>query len=84
MLRRRELIAEDDVDRAFDTHHGDLGRRPGQADVAANVFARHNIIRTTVRLARDHRHLRHCRLAVRVQQFRPLANDPAVLLTHPR
>ena len=40
-IRRRcvDLVAVDDVDRALGPHHRDLGRRPGEVDVGADVLA---------------------------------------------
>ena len=32
------LLAEDDLDRALGAHHRDLGGRPGEVDVAAQVL----------------------------------------------
>ena len=66
ILRRLELLLVQHVDRAFGPHHRDLGRRPRIVEVGAQVLARHHAIRAAVRLARDHRHLRHGRLGKRV------------------
>ena len=61
-------------------HHRDLGRRPGEVEVGADVLRAHDVVRAAVRLARDHRQLRHRRLGVGVEELRAVADDPAPLL----
>src|SRR5207248_10467649 len=39
-----EIGAEDDLDRAFRSHHRDLGRGPGEIDVAPQMFRAHDVI----------------------------------------
>ena len=78
--RCRSILAEDDVHRALRAHHRDLGRRPGEVDVAADVLAAHDVVRAAVGLAGDDREFRDRRLAVGVQQLCAVADDPAVLL----
>src|SRR3954452_24463713 len=53
IIRGGDRVLEDDVDRTLRAHHGDLGRRPREVHVAANVLAAHDVVRTAVRLARD-------------------------------
>ena len=78
--RRGELLAIDDVDRALRAHHRDLGRRPREVHVAADVLAAHDVVGAAVRLAGDDRQLRDGRLGVGVQQLRAVPDDPAVFL----
>src|SRR5437764_3720633 len=77
-------VAVDDVHSAFRPHHGDLRRRPGEVEVGADVLRAHDVVGAAVRLARDHRQLRHRRLAVRIEELRAVADDPAPLLRRPR
>ena len=65
-------------------HHRDLGRRPREVEVGADVLRAHDVVRAAVCLARDHRELRHRRLRVRVEQLRAVPDDPAPLLRRPR
>ena len=80
IVGRGDRVLEDDVDRALGAHHRDLGRRPGEVHVAADVLAAHDVVGAAVRLAGDDRQLRDGRLAVGVQQLRAVPDDPAVLL----
>ena len=70
----------DDADRTLRAHDRDLGRRPGEVHVAADVLAAHDVVGTAVRLARDDRQLRNGRLGVGVQQLRAVTDDPAMFL----
>src|SRR5207253_9433141 len=45
--------------------------------VRADVLGAHDVVRTAVRLARDHRQLRHRRLGIGVEQLGPVADDHA-------
>ena len=58
-----ELVAEDDVDGAFRSHDGYLGRGPGNVVVCADVLRAHDIVGAAISLAQDDRHLGHRRLA---------------------
>ena len=49
--RLLDLLAEDDVDRALRAHHRDLGGRPGERHVGAEVLRVHDEVRTAVGLA---------------------------------
>ena len=50
-----EVVAtEDDSDGTLGAHDSNLGRRPRIVAVAAEVLGAHHIVRTAVRLARDH------------------------------
>jgi hypothetical protein len=44
------LVAEDDLDRALGAHHRDLGIRPGEVDVAAQVLRAHHVVGAAVGL----------------------------------
>src|SRR5438270_737632 len=81
---RAQLLAEEDVDRAFGAHDRNLGRRPRHVEVGADVLRAHHAVRASIRLAGDHCQLRHGRLAERVEQLRAVADDAAVLLRGPR
>ena len=76
------LLAEDDLDRPLGAHHGDLGRRPGEDAVGAQVLRAHRQVRTAVGLAEDHLDLRHGRRRVGEQHLGAVADDAAVLLLH--
>src|SRR5437764_11565398 len=39
-----EIAAEDDLDRPFWPHYRDLGRWPGEIDVAAQVLRAHHVV----------------------------------------
>src|SRR5262245_8086058 len=75
-----EVLAENDLHRALRPHYRDLGRRPREVDVAAQVLRAHDVVGPTVRLARDHGYLRHRRLGVGEQELRAVLDDAAVLL----
>src|ERR1700689_1784089 len=75
-----QLVAKKNVDRLLGPHHGDLGARIREVEIAANMLRRHDVVRTAVSLARDHRHLRHRSLAERVEQFRAVPDNPGELL----
>src|SRR5678815_2852672 len=57
-----DLLAKENLDRALWTHHRNLRGRPGDVEIAANVFGRHDVVRSTIRLARDHGELGDCLL----------------------
>ena len=61
-------------------HDRHLGGRPREVEVRPDVLRAHDVVRAAVGLPRDHRQLRHRRLAVRVEQLRAVADDPAPLL----
>ena len=84
VVGRRDLVLEDDVDRALGAHHRDLRRRPGEVHVAPDVLGAHDVVGAAVRLAGDDGDLRDRRLAVGVQELRAVLDDPAVLLVHAR
>src|SRR2546422_5229375 len=84
ILRVFDLLLEDDLDRAFRTHDRKLGGWPGEVEVPADVLRTHDIVCAAVRFPRDHGDLRDGGLAEREQELRPVPNDPAVLLFHPR
>src|SRR5438067_8581254 len=75
-----QLAAEDDADRAVRAHHGDLGGRPGEVHIGADVLRRHHVVRAAVRLARDHGQLRHRRFREGIEQLRSVRDDAAPLL----
>src|SRR6478735_1032881 len=77
------LVAEDDLDRSLRPHHRDLGVRPGEVDVAAQVLRAHHVVGAAVRLAGDDGDLRHRALGVGEQQLGAVLDDAAVLLRGP-
>src|SRR5438128_5148765 len=79
-----ELTLVDDVHRRVRSHHCDLRGRPREVQVRAHLLGRHDAVRAAVVLARDDGQLRHGRLRVRVEQLRPVTDDPAVLLVAAR
>ena len=56
-----DLLAVQDVDRAFGAHHRDFGGRPGEDEVGAHLLAAHREIGAAIGLAGDDRDLRHRR-----------------------
>ena len=78
----RDLLLEEDLDRALGAHHRDLRRGPGEVEVAPDVLGAHDVVGATVRLAGDHGELGHRRLAVGVEQLGAVLDDAAVLLGH--
>ncbi len=80
IARRVELALVENVHGAFRSHHRDLRGRPRVVEVGPNVLARHDAIRAAVRLARDHRDLRHGRFREGEQQLGTVADDAAVFL----
>ena len=83
VVRLLELLAEDDVDGSLRPHHRDLGRRPGDVEVGADVLRTHDVVGAAVGLARDHRQLRHGRLRECVEKLRTVADDPPHSCTVP-
>ena len=75
-----QLLAVEDVDRALGAHHRDLGGRPGEVDVGAEVLGAHHVVRAAVGLAGDHRDQRDGGLGVGVDQLRAAADDAVPLL----
>ena len=69
-----------DVDRALGAHDGDLGGRPGQVEVGAQVLGAHDVVRAAERLAGDDGDQRDGGLGVRVDQLGAAADDAVVLL----
>ena len=72
--------SENDFYRAFRTHHCDFRRRPSKVDVSSEMLRRHDVIRASIRLARDDREFGDLRLSVSVQELGTVANDATVLL----
>ena len=64
----------------FGPHHRDLGGRPGEVDVAAQVLRAHDVVGAAVGLAGDHRHLGHRRLGIGEEQLGAVLDDAAELL----
>jgi len=83
-LRLSNLLAVQDVRRAFRAHHGNFRAGPGVGDIRAKVFAAHDHIRASVSFARDHADLGDAGFGVGEQHFGAVADDAAVLLVHPR
>ena len=72
-----DVGAEDDLDRALGAHHRDLRAGPGIVHVAAQVLGRHHVVGAAIGLAGDHRHLRHRRLGIGVEQLGAVLDDAA-------
>ena len=70
----------DDVDRAFGTHDGDLGGRPGVVHVGADVLGGHDAIGAAVGFAGDDGDFGHRGFGERVEQLGAVLDDSAVLL----
>src|SRR5216683_3430707 len=79
-----QLPLIDDIHRTLRPHHRNLRRRPRQIHVRAQMFRTHHAIRPAIRLARNHRKLRHRGLCECIQQLRAVADDTAMLLLNPR
>ena len=75
-----ELVAVEDVDRALGAHHRDLGGRPGDVDVGAEVLGAHHVVGAAVGLAGDDGDQRDGGLGVGVDQLRAAADDAVPLL----
>src|SRR5260221_347296 len=73
----------EDADRAFRPHHGDLGGRPGEVEVRADVLRSHDAVGAAVGLAGDDGDLGDGRLRERVEELRAVLDDAAVLLVRP-
>src|SRR5215472_8358971 len=80
LLGVADIGAEDDLDRAFCAHYGDLRRRPGIVDVAADMFRRHHVVGAAERLARDHGDERHRGLRIGEEQLRAVLDERAIFL----
>mmetsp|Transcript_19798 Transcript_19798/g.41722 ORF Transcript_19798/g.41722 Transcript_19798/m.41722 type:complete len:342 (-) Transcript_19798:292-1317(-) len=78
------LSTKDDFHSTLRTHHGNLRPRPRIIGITIQMLRCHNIVRSTVRLSRNDRNLRHRRLGIREQQLGTVTNDPAVFLPRPR
>src|SRR3989475_2045939 len=83
VLRLLDLLLEDDRDRAFRTHNRELGRRPSEVEVPADVLRTHDVVRAAVRFPRDDRDLRDGRLTESKQELRAVSDNPVVLLFLP-
>ena len=79
VLDRLELVVVDGVDRGRRAHHRDRGRRQREAAVGIERRARHRVQAGAVRLADDHRDLRHGRLGDGADHLRAVADDPLAL-----
>src|SRR5579884_661777 len=82
--RAFDLVFEEDVDRALSTHDGDFGGGPGVVEVAAHVFAVHDVVSAAVGFARNHRDLGNGGFAIGIEQLRAMPDDAAVFLAHSR
>src|SRR2546430_8916273 len=83
VLRLLDLLLEDDRDRAFRTHNRELGRRPSEVEVPADVLRTHDVVRAAVRFTREDRDLRDGRLTESKQELRAVSDNPVVLLFLP-
>ena len=70
-----DFVAIDDVDGPVGAHHGDLGGRPGEIEIGANVLRRHDVVGAAVSLARDNGQLRDRGLGERVEQLGAVKDD---------
>ncbi len=61
------------------SHDGNLGSGPGVVHVSPQMLGAHHVVRSSVRLPRDHRNLGHRGLRVRKQQLGPVSDDAVVL-----
>src|SRR5208337_3859046 len=77
-----DLALEYDVGGPVGSHHRDLGGRPGEDLVRAEVAAAHRNIRAAVGLAQYHCELGDRGLGVGVEDLGPVSDDPSVLLGH--
>lgn len=75
-----EVLAVDEADSAGRAHHGDLGGRPSDVDVAAHVLGAHDAVGAAVGLAGDDGDLGDGGLAVGVEQLGAAPDDAVVLL----
>src|SRR5437870_13655366 len=83
VLRLLDLLLEDDRDRAFRTHDRELGRRPSEVEVSADVLRTHDVVRAAVCFPRDDRDLRDGRLTESKQELRAVSDDAVVFLLLP-
>src|SRR5437867_2274240 len=79
-----DFLAKQNLHRSLRSHHGDLGRRPRDVEVAADVFRAHDVVGAAIRFARDYGKLGHGRLAVGIEQLRPMFDDTAMFLRNAR
>ena len=79
----RELLALEDLHRALGPQHGDLGPRPSERVVGAEVARVHDDVRTAERLAQDDRRLRDVRLDERGEEAGARRDDAVALLLGP-
>ena len=69
----------EDRRRLAGAHHGELGGRPGEADVVAHPLRVHHDVRAAIALAQDHAQPRHGRPGVGEHQLRPVADHASPL-----
>src|SRR5580704_10373593 len=75
IVRRGDLLREDDVDGALRTHHRDLSGRPRHERVRLVSPAAHHEVPGAIRLAKHDGHLGNGRLAHREQHLRAVPDD---------
>ena len=80
VLGALDLTLVEDVHRALRPHHRQFGRRPREVHVGPEMLARHDAVRSAVRLAGDDRDLGDRRLGIGIQQLRAVPDDAAELL----
>ena len=80
LLRVALVFAKDNLHRTLGTHHRNLGIRPGQVDVSAQVLGTHHVVRSTVGLACDDGDFRHGALGKSIEQLGAVLDDATVLL----
>src|SRR5712692_43260 len=79
-----DLAAIQNANRAFRSHHRNLGRGIREVHVGPYVLACHHTVSPAVSLACNHSNLRYCRFGKCEQQLRAVTNDAAVLLLDSR
>src|SRR6266550_2348854 len=84
ILALGDLFSKENLYRTLRSHHRNLSGRPRYVEVAADVFGAHDVVRSPICLACDHRELGHSGLAVGVQKLGAVLDYPAVLLRHAR
>ena len=78
--RRVDVLAENDIRRAFRAHDRDFRLRPRHHHIRAEMPRTHGNIRAAVSFPHDQRHFRDGRFGIGVEQFRAVPNDAAVFL----
>ena len=78
------ILAENNLHRALRAHNGNLCRRPGQIDIAAQVLGGHHIIGAAIGLAGNQCYLGHSTFGIGIEQLGAMLNNAAILLAGAR